>query len=202
MTPAQAAAGQMTPARLGVLILAAGASRRFGPDDKLLHKVDGLPLAAHTARLAAALTAAITLAIIPENAPARAALFGNHGIDTRINPYADQGQGSSLAYGIRHLSDTPVEAALILLADMPHVPLTHLTSMLARLTEGVDAVASITGTTPLPPMLFRRSAFPRLARLEGDQGGKRVFLDLPNTATVPLAPRQAIDIDTRDDMSE
>ena len=51
-------------------------------------------------------------------------------------------------------------------------------------------------------MLFRRTAFPRLARLEGDQGGKRVFLDLPHTATVPLAPRQAIDIDTRDDMSE
>ena len=55
---------------------------------------------------------------------------------------------------------------------------------------------------PLPPMLFRRTAFPHLARLEGDQGGKRVFLDLPHTATVPLTPRQAIDIDTRDDMSE
>ncbi|WP_421998714.1 NTP transferase domain-containing protein [Roseovarius confluentis] len=97
----------MTPARLGVLILAAGASRRFGPDDKLLHEVEGLPLAAHSARLAAALNAAATLAIIPENAPARAALFSDNGIDTQINPHADQGQGSSLAHGIRHLSDTP-----------------------------------------------------------------------------------------------
>lgn len=192
----------MTPARLGVLILAAGASRRFGPDDKLLHEVGGLPLAAYSARLAAALNAAATLAIIPENAPARAALFSDNGIDTQINPHADQGQGSSLAHGIRHLSDTPVEAALILLADMPHVPLSHLTSMLARLTEGVDAVASTAGATPLPPMLFRRTAFPHLARLEGDQGGKRVFLNLPHTATIPLTPRQAIDIDTRDDMSE
>lgn len=36
--------------RIGALLLAAGMSRRFGPEDKLLADLNGMPMVAHAAR--------------------------------------------------------------------------------------------------------------------------------------------------------
>ena len=46
-----------------------------------------------------------------------------------------------------------------------------------------------------PPALFKRAQFAALQQLEGDAGAKSVFRRLPNTKTVPLAAKYAIDID-------
>lgn len=191
----------MTPDRLAVIILAAGASRRFGSTDKLLHPVDGKPLAAHTAHLAHTIGARITCAVIPGDAPKRAGLFDQAGIDTLVNKDAAQGQGSSLALGIRHLTDKPVDAALILLADMPRVPLAHVSAMLNAAAEGIDAVASRTGEITQPPLLFCRPAFPALQALAGDTGGKAVLNRLSDVTAVDLPATEAIDIDTQADIA-
>ena len=82
---------------LSLVVLAAGASRRFGAANKLLQLLDGKPLLCHTLELAAALPVMQRAAVCSvETAPLAEAA----GFTVLLNPQPELGQSHSLRLGL------------------------------------------------------------------------------------------------------
>lgn len=152
------------------LLLAAGASRRFGPQDKLSAPLGGRPLVTHAADALRGAPLDHRIAVIAN--PALAPLLD--GFEIVLIP---QGQQSdSLRAGLAAAGQP--DRLLIALGDMPDVTSAHLTRILTATTDNLPA-CSHDGTAPLPPACFPPSRIADLHDLTGDQGAARVLHDLP-----------------------
>ncbi|QUS37081.1 NTP transferase domain-containing protein [Falsirhodobacter algicola] len=171
------------------ILLAAGASRRFGPDCKLRALYRGRPLVAHAAAAMAAACPA-RIAVIAD--PALAPLLEGFRI-IRIPP---GGQAASLRAGIAALHGGN---ALVALADMPHVTADLLRAVAARVGHDLPAAAT-DGQRPMPPACFPPAWFARLAALQGDRGAGALLRDLPPGQLIHAPPAALIDIDHPEDL--
>ena len=133
---------------------------------------------------------------------ARADLLKAAGWQVVHNPGAANGQATSLAAGIRAAKADGADAALVLLGDMPKVSETHLLALHREYRLGRTAVMSSAGNILCPPAIFHHSVFEALTQLGGDQGAKALFKSLDTTASVILPDKEAIDIDTRADLTQ
>lgn len=185
-----------------LVLLAAGQSSRFEDGDKLLAPLDGKPLLAHSASLLRDEYMAARIAVIGPGHHRRAEVLREAGWSVVINAAAETGLASSLSAGLRQAGETSaVDAAVVLLADMPDVPAAHLAGLRKALTPDRSAVMSRRGQALLPPAIFARHAFDRLTTLAGDVGARQVFETLENTAILDLPEGTGADVDTRDDLA-
>ena len=183
----------MTAARRVVaLVLAAGSATRFG-SDKLLHSLNGRPLAGHIALTLEGMPLAARLAVCPADNAARRELFVRHGFEVIDNRHPEQGMGRSLALGAVRAIERDADALLVCLADMPFVTAAHLNALLS-----VDAqvVATEAAAVRSPPVVFARSILPELVTLTGDHGARHL---LKSAATVVAAFQLVRDFDTQGD---
>lgn len=180
------------------ILLAAGVSRRFGRDDKLLAPLAGEPLVLHAARRIVELVPARRIAVCPDARGRLAELLASQGFEIVANPHPEHGLSGSLARGIAEAARGKEEAALICLADMPFVSTGHLRNVVARF-DPLDApvTASTNGEATMPPALFARALFARLSASEGDRGGKALLAD---AALVQAGSGELTDIDRPDDL--
>ena len=159
----------IAPDRIAAVVLAAGAATRFG-GDKLLHPLDGKPLAAHIADTLAGIPFAHRIAIVPAGNDARAEIFADRSFDIVINPDPGQGLASSLALGAGMAAALGAEAVLVCLADMPFVTREHLEAADRR--AGISPRPPRTPVSGRPPAIFPSSMFADLMSLTGDRGAK------------------------------
>lgn len=183
-----------------LIILASGRSRRFGDEDKLIAPFCGKPLASHAAQLAKAAPFTLCVSVIPAGRSDLQKIFESHGAKALINHDPDAGQGRSLAIGAEAAIEHNCDAAFIVLADMPLIRVTHLERLRQRLDQR-DAVFAFDGQRRSPPALFRKSAFPLLAKLSGDQGAKAVMNRI-DTTDIKFSAEDLADIDTADDLQK
>lgn len=185
-------------ANIAAILLAAGQSRRFGADDKLLAPLAGEPLALHAARRIVELAPGRRIAVCPDGDGALATMLSGLGFDIVVNADAASGLSQSLALGIAAAARGPERAALVCLADMPFVGTGHLQRLLARFDPiAAPVVASSDGDAAMPPALFARALFDRLRASEGDRGGKALLAD---AALVTAAAGELADIDRPADL--
>ncbi|WP_447761576.1 nucleotidyltransferase family protein [Sphingopyxis panaciterrae] len=183
---------------IAAILLAAGQSRRFGGDDKLLVPLEGERLALHAARRIVELAPRRRIAVCHDGGGALAQALATLGFEIVVNAYPERGLSQSLSRGIAEVARGPETAALICLADMPFVTIGHLRNLLARFDPGgAPAVASTDGETPMPPALFARSLFDRLRASKGDRGGKAL---LAVAELVTANPDELADIDRPEDL--
>lgn len=188
-----------TKIKVGGIILAAGLSMRFG-DEKLLADFKGRPVGSYAVR--AALRAELEPVILvtrPELAPALVDYLP--GLRVVNNHQSLEGLARSLRLGLEAL-DPDTSHALILLADQPLVT-TDLINRFVDLAGSGTKLASLSREGEFcPPALFGRDYFPRLAALEGDQGGRSLLADLKGSVTVvdPDEPLTTMDIDRPQDL--
>ncbi|WP_104204591.1 NTP transferase domain-containing protein [Billgrantia saliphila] len=188
-------------ASTALVLLAAGQSRRFEEGDKLLARFRGQRVIQRAAAALQGHDLAARIAVVGPDQPARAVELRAAGWTVVVNAEAAQGLSTSLVAGIRQAGQSrSVEAALVLLADMPNVPDAHLFDLRSALTPERSAVLSSAGAVHLPPAIFDSSVFDRLNGLAGDAGAGQVFHSLDRTATVPIPADWALDIDTREDL--
>lgn len=180
------------------ILLAAGRSRRFGVDDKLLAPFAGGPLALHAAARITEMMPGRRIAVCPDEDGPLAQRLAAQGFEILANPDEALGMSRSLACGIAEAARGPQAAALICLADMPFVSLDHLMELLARF-DAVHwpVVASTDGAAAMPPALFARSLFDRLQAGEGDRGGKALLGD---AVLVRASASELADIDRPEDI--
>jgi molybdenum cofactor cytidylyltransferase len=154
------------------ILLAAGASRRFGAD-KLSHPLsDGDLVAVRACRNLLAGTDEV-LAVVRPGSEALAARLLAEGAAVRICADADQGMGASLACGVR----ARPEAAgwLVALADMPWIAPATIQSVADALRAGARIAAPCWQGRRGHPVGFSPLLGPNLAALNGDTGAKTVI---------------------------
>lgn len=159
------------------VMLAAGAARRMRGRDKLLEKIDGQPL---LTRLAAEMRQSgldQRLAVLRPEDQARAAALGASGLALVENARAAEGMGTSIATGLRALG-SEVDAALILLGDMPEITAAAIDRLIAAFdpSEGREIVRAMTPSGRAGhPVLFGRRFFEGLIALDGDRGARAIL---------------------------
>lgn len=178
--------------RAGVL-LAAGASRRFGPADKLLADLHGKPLLLHAAAALRALSPDILIAVTRSDAVAD--LLSDFEIARPSMP--DPAQGDSLKAGVALAQERGAGQVVITLGDMPFVTPDLIGAVVARASD-TSPSATTDGTTLLPPACFPAAMFPQLLALSGDRGAGSLLRDLPEHARVRAPADILQDVDTPD----
>lgn len=196
------------PARVGAVLLAAGASRRFGQANKLLAELDGRPMVVRSAERLLNAGLGRVVAVLGDDAPRlREVLQDVAGLELLDNPNHAAGMGTSIAAGIRHLQqDESLTGAMIALADMPYLR----TDTVAALVAAFDPEAGAEIALPVRqgerghPVLFARRFFDALAGLTGDIGARHVVRDQEDAVVEVETDDPGIlrDVDTPADLEE
>jgi CTP:molybdopterin cytidylyltransferase MocA len=182
----------MESMNIAAVILAAGASTRFG-SPKQLARIGGRTLleiavaTAHEAGLSPVITVVPPgIAVPPDAVP-------------ELNDDPDAGISRSIRLG---LAAVPPEAsaAVILLADEPTLPLEAIRAVVDAASDGRrQIVASRVGDRIGPPVLLMREHFGLADAAEGDLGLGRLLAQHGATSFVDL-PDTPIDVDTPADL--
>jgi molybdenum cofactor cytidylyltransferase len=160
---------------LGAIVLAAGFSRRMGPENKLLKPLSGKPLLSHVLAHVASLGLGQVLVVSGDGAGMIEPLLPGGMVVVR-NENAAEGMGRSIACAAQALSDA-LDGVFVVLGDMPFVE----RSDYRLLAESLEANGEQAICSPLHegrrgnPVLFGRGHFGALAQLSGDTGARRLF---------------------------
>ena len=184
----------MNHARVGVIVLAAGESRRYGAP-KLLAQIDGVALIRRAALAAQAVGAAVVV-VLGAHRDLLEPHIADLAVERAFNPDWASGMGSSIACGVARMGAT-IEAALIMLADQPLIGARELLSLVGAhaAAPGCIVAAQFSGVLG-PPCLFPRRYFAELAALRGEHGARGVLQrHAAQVEALPLSAAAA-DIDT------
>jgi len=183
--------------RVAGVVLAAGASTRFGRPKQLLDW-NGRPLVAHTADVA--LSAGLDPVVVVLGCQAKdvRAALGERPVLTAMNWRWEEGLSTSVQAGLAALP-LDVEAAVFFQCDQPLVSPALVARLTARWKETqAPIVHPVHAGRRATPVLFARALFPELAAVRGDEGGRSLIArDASRVATVEVDdPAILADIDT------
>ncbi|NLE44165.1 MAG: HAD-IIA family hydrolase [Chloroflexi bacterium] len=182
---------------IAAIILAAGASARFGRPKHLLDW-DGRPLIAHVTDTALSAGLSPVVVVLGHQGRKGLAVLGNRPIRAVTNWRWQQGISTSVQTGLAALSpDT--RAALFLQCDQPLVTRDLVQALVARFDETQAPIVCPTYDGEYrSPVLFAARLFAELADIRGDVGGKAVMRRHPDEiATVQVSdPSVLADVDT------
>lgn len=184
--------------RVAGVILAAGASRRFGRPKQTL-EWQGKPFV----RLAAetALRGGLRPVVVVVGSEAAAVQDALRELPVKIvfNEAWETGQASSIKAGLKALPPG-IGAAIFLPVDKPRLPVSLLHSLVdLHAGELVPIAAPMVNGQRSNPVLFDRTMFERLSTLTGDVGGRALFDQFPPTWLRWDNPTDLMDIDTPED---
>jgi molybdenum cofactor cytidylyltransferase len=192
----------MSSARLGVVLLAAGASTRLGQPKQLLDW-RGKSLVRHAAILAAEIAAAKALepVIVVTGAVSEEVQAELDGLAVRAvhNPAWGEGMASSIQVGLQALG-AETGGVLLLLCDQPLITGEDLASLVNVWQNqphcpAVARYADIIGV----PAIVPAALFAELQNLQGDRGAAAWLRQYEGVNCVDM-PHAAVDIDVAGDL--
>lgn len=186
------------------IVLAAGRSRRFGPRNKLLQPLHGVPLLWH-ALAAACASQARPLIVVTGHQRERVQVCVEQFVKaTRqrsrlrltFNRDYRRGMAGSLQTGLRALP-AGTAAAVICLGDMPQVTPRLIDRLIAAFRPEDAAVVPQSGGRRGNPVLLGARLFPALRGLQGDRGARGILKGRGDVRTIDAGSAALLDIDTR-----
>lgn len=193
--------------RLGVVILAAGAGRRFG-GGKLLALLDERPLLQHVVDAASDWGPAALIGVLGHDADvAQRIVEWGEGRCVR-NPDSDRGLASSLRLGVAAAAGVgpPLDGVFVALGDQPRVRTSTFVALArAATTDGARHPIVVPRYAEAPaavvnPVLLLRAAWGLVDTLDGDRGMGPVIADHPALVLAVPVPGDNPDVDTPDDL--
>jgi CTP:molybdopterin cytidylyltransferase MocA len=154
------------------LLLAAGAGRRMGRPKALVEDRTGLPWVVGAARALAAGGCVQTVVVIGAAAESVRTLLRAEPVTVVEAADWKAGMGFSLHAGLSAIADSPAQAALVHLVDLPDVGPAVVRRMLAHSAPDILARASY-GTGKGHPVLLGRNHWSAIAaECAGDRGAR------------------------------
>ncbi|GAB4349197.1 MAG: NTP transferase domain-containing protein [Oricola sp.] len=185
------------PRRAAAVLLAAGRSTRMGGENKLLKEIEpGIPVVRRAVERALASGLAPFYVVTGHEAgKVRDALAGL-GCRFVHNPDYAQGLSGSIRTGFRRAVADGACGVLVLLGDMPFLPMASVEAVLAAAAgHPGKVVQAVHAGKPAHPVWLPAEAGDLLERLEGDRGvrsllaqsgGGMIDVEVPDTATVDI----------------
>jgi molybdenum cofactor cytidylyltransferase len=189
-------------ANVACVVLAAGASSRFG-SPKQLQLYKGEALVRRAVRAAYGSGAGRVILVTGANADAvEKCVMDFESVHIVRNDRWKEGLSSSIAAGVTALHNEPnIDGALITLGDQPLVDSRCLGRLLSAFDGTHRVVAASYSDTIGAPALFGREHFDFLIQLRGDKGARYVLAEI-GTVTKVSMPEAAFDIDETRDLIE
>lgn len=188
--------------KIGIILLAAGNSRRFG-SNKLLYLVDGQPVFLRALQQLQGvckkngedLRYECELAVVTqyEEIVIKAK---ERGVTALVNSRPDEGISLSIKIGLDNFRDA--DACLFSVADQPWMSgrtIEKLVNLFVETGKGIACVSE--NGEPGNPCIFSRRYFPELRKLSGDRGGKCILREhLKDTVFLEISDcRELQDLD-------
>lgn len=193
-------------ARVGAVVLAAGAGTRFG-GGKLAATLEGRPILQHVLDAVRAVRPACCVVVLGADAPVLEATIAWTGEVRVRNPEPEAGLSGSLRTGVAEcLRLVPdVTGVLVVLGDQPRTSPEVMRSLAhaipAALARGAWAVVPrYAGGGGGNPALVLREGLARVPDLRGDQGLGALLMAEPDRAFRVPVPGANPDVDTRADL--
>lgn len=189
----------MADARVAVVVLAAGASSRMG-QPKLLLPLAGESLLRRAAERAVASGASMVAVVVPPAAPAWRQAVEGLAVAVVEAPSLG-GPVSGSLHAALDAMDAPIDAILVVLADMVGVTSTMMAAVIAEAGAApCRMVGSSYGGVVAPPLLIPARHFAELRAMQGDGVGRALFVAHAAEALRVEWPAEALaDIDTPED---
>ena len=167
----------MGPLRLATIILAAGQSKRMGSINKLLMRIEGRPMIQRVVDVA--IEAASTDIYVVTG-------FERERIESRLREYSvnfvhnesfREGMGTTIAEGVKAISDQVFDGVMILLGDLPYLRADTVIAVAESFAEhdGRKIVIPTYDGDPGHPVVFPKAFFNELTQLSGDRGAREVY---------------------------
>ena len=189
--------------KVTAIVLAAGASRRFG-SPKLLARLAGRPVLEHVLDAAAAAGVMDVVVVLGTDSAAVIDAVTWRTERIRVNPRPMDGLSSSLRIGLDVAAEDPtVDAVLVLLGDQPSVRPEVIAAVLAAAETSAQPIVRVRyADDDAPnPVLIRRAAWALVAGLSGDRGLQPLLAERADLVAELAAPGSNPDIDTPEDLA-
>ena len=189
--------------KVTAIVLAAGASRRFG-SPKLLARLAGRPVLEHVldAGVAARLIDVVVVLGTDSAAVIDAVTWRTERI--RANPRPMDGLSSSLRIGLDVAAEDPtVDAVLVRLGDQPSDRPEVIAAVLAAAEMSAQPIVRVrySDDDAPNPVLIRRAAWALVAGLSGDRGLQPLLAERADLVAELATPGSNPDIDTPEDLA-
>ena len=180
--------------KTGIILIAAGESKRLGRPKQLL-PFRGMALLRYAAGVALEAGTGPVAVVLGANSEECREVLEGLSVRVAMNALWREGMGTSIAKGMEELCMEQLDSVIVMLCDQPAVtPETLRQLTMQQRATGKPVVASIYGDVTGPPVLFTSAFFSRLRSLRGSQGAKSLFGEETQVATVPL-PNGQLDVD-------
>ena len=184
---------------VALLILAAGQSRRMGPENKLLTDFRHKPLLRHVAEQAQQSKAQAVFAVTGHEAAQVKSLLADMNIQTFHNPDYASGLSSSLKTGFRALADQ-YDGILVCLGDMPFINAALLDKLIDAfdIEEGRAIIVPAYRGKRGNPVLIASELQEEIQAITGDIGAKSLIAENDSLVFTVEVDKETIftDIDT------
>lgn len=187
--------------KTGVIILAAGGSKRLGRAKQLLEFRDQ-SLLANIVKSTLDLIDVFPLVVTGSGKEVMEDLLMPFGILSVFNDDWESGMGTSIKTGLKKLTELnpDIDSCLFAVCDQPFVTTELLRKLISSFQQNEKGiVAAYYNGTLGTPALFDKRYFNELLLLKSDEGAKRLILRHTGDLTLIPFAEGSIDIDTQDD---
>ncbi|WP_120498492.1 NTP transferase domain-containing protein [Kiloniella sp. EL199] len=190
--------------KVTAILLAAGQSRRMGPENKLLQEWHGKPLVKWVADNIDESKVGHTIVVTGHEAGLVVESLQSNDVEYVHNPDFSEGLSTSLIKGLMAVP-ADSDAVLICLGDMPSIHSTQLNQLIKSYDPENGAaicVPTFEGKRG-NPVLWSRSFIPEMLNLKGDSGARHLLGNYPgDLQEVPMENTSVLsDIDTPEALS-
>jgi len=185
----------------GLIILAAGSSKRLGKPKQLL-AYEGSTLLRHSIKAGLDSEATNIVVVLGAHAEQIKKEIEAEKVETVVNTEWEEGIASSIRIGLQTLinSNSSITGVVVMLCDQPYVTAALINNLIeCHQLDGKPVIASVYGEVTGVPAYFNAKMFSKLFELKGDMGARSVIQKHFNEVATVDFPKGSVDIDTEAD---
>ncbi len=185
---------------IGIIILAAGSSKRMGKSKQLL-RIGNEMLIQRSVRIALSTSMKPVVIVLGSGEDEHRKALDGSAVEAVVNTKWQSGMGSSLKVGLSAIKkNRQIDAVIVMVCDQPLLSTNHLITLGEQyIATRKPIVASYYAGTTGVPALFDKTLFDEIETLSDKEGAKKLIVRHPNETIGIAFPEGSIDLDTPED---